>query len=126
MFVLLLALSAAQTADECKTAMDQPTRAVCADDEFARVDDALNAQWKKTLAVVRQHDRTSKLKREPEFRAAQRAWVTFRDSHCDSMFAAHYEANPEYIESVHCRVQLTAERTKQLQEIAEWVPSSAN
>ena len=126
MLILLLALSAAQTADECKTAMDQPTRAVCADDEFARADDALNAQWQRTLEVARQHDRTSKLKREPKLRAAQRAWVTFRDNHCDSMFAAYFEANPEYIESMHCRVQLTEERTRQLQEIAEWLPSSVN
>jgi uncharacterized protein YecT (DUF1311 family) len=126
MFFLLFALSAAQTLDECKTAMDQPTRAVCADDEFARVDDALNAQWKKTLAVVREHDRTSRFKREPKLRAAQRTWVTFRDNHCDSMFAAYYEANPEYIDTMDCRVELTKERTRQLQEIAEWVPSSVN
>ena len=126
MLVLLLALSAAQSADECKTARDQPTRAVCADDEFTRADDELNAQWKKTLDLTREHDRTSDPKREPALRAAQRAWVTFRDGHCNSMYAAYFEAHREYIESVHCRVQLTKVRTKQLQELAEWLPNSVN
>jgi len=126
MLILLLALSAAQTADECKTAMDQPTRAVCADDEFARADDVLNAQWKKTLNVTLELDRRSKLKREPKLRAAQRAWVIFRDNHCDSMFAAYYEAHREYIDSVDCRIALTEERTKQLKEIAEYLSTSAD
>jgi uncharacterized protein YecT (DUF1311 family) len=126
MLVLLLALSAAQSADRCMTAMDQPTRAVCADDELARADDDLNAQWKKTLALTREHDRKSGPKRETALIAAQRAWVTFRDGHCNSLYAAYFEANPEYIDSVHCRVQLTKERTKQLQELAEWLPDSGN
>jgi uncharacterized protein YecT (DUF1311 family) len=126
MFLLLLALSAAQSVDQCKTASDQPTRAVCADDEFSRADGALNAQWKKTLSVTRELDRRSKLKREPKLLAAQRAWVIFRDNHCDSMFAAYYEANREYIDSVDCRVELTQERTKQLQAIAEYLSTSAD
>ncbi len=87
----------------------------CASAEYARADDRLNEQWAITLEAFRA--------RSPENAArlvgAQRAWITFRDTECYARFPYELGVSLDKMLNLYCLTQLTEERTKQLQEIAE-------
>jgi uncharacterized protein YecT (DUF1311 family) len=55
----------------------------CASEEAKRVDDKLNKVYKLLLAKVR-----GDLVATPKIRAAQRAWVAYRDAYIETTFPA--------------------------------------
>ena len=72
---LLLAHALTQ-ADRCESPQTQAEMNVCSAEAFLRKDNELNAVYKKAIQSV---DPT----RRPKLRAAQRAWLAFRDAQCD-------------------------------------------
>jgi uncharacterized protein YecT (DUF1311 family) len=105
----------------CEDPQNQAEMNHCAGISFQRADAELNRIWPRLLAGAREAD--ADINREFDdrptgeqvLRAAQRAWITFRDQHC-----AHegYEARGGSMESLlynGCRARLTEERIKQLQ-----------
>ena len=66
-----------------KQANTQHDMSVCANDEAKRVDDELNKVYKLLLSKVRGNPvATAKI------RAAQKAWVAYRDAYIDAMYPA--------------------------------------
>ncbi|HEY0028660.1 MAG TPA: lysozyme inhibitor LprI family protein [Allosphingosinicella sp.] len=113
LFVLALLASAAP---ECKRAVAQPDLNACAAAAYSTADAALNRQWALTLKAVRKDDELGE--RVERLRTAQRAWVTFRDAHCDSAYYSGIGASLDYTLNIHCRTAVTKERTRQLAELA--------
>jgi uncharacterized protein YecT (DUF1311 family) len=85
----------------------------CLGRQFSRVDAALNRQWQATL--------TARPAGAEQLRAAQRAWIAYRDAHCES--AVPSVANVEIIESERllCRTRMTEARTHELSDLAAMV-----
>lgn len=54
----------------------------CAADDYAAADKKLNATWKKLMEKFK-NDKTAIAK----LKAAQKAWIAFRDAEVDAMFA---------------------------------------
>ena len=85
-----LATVAQEPAVDCDNAMAQFELNACAYKEFERADAAMNAQWNVTAARMKtidaDFDRTQD--NRPGYfdtlLAAQRAWLTYRDRHCES------------------------------------------
>ncbi len=85
----------------------------------------MNAQWRLTMARMREADRTldRSYDKQPTHAAtllaAQRAWLTYRDQHClgASFYARGGSMAPMLVSG--CKAALTEERTKQLKELAE-------
>ena len=105
--------------DEARTQMQINT---CAAGEFDAADAALNAQWQETMAVMRRLDGDGPATDgQPGYvetmRAAQRAWITFRDQHClaESFLGrgGSIQASLEHT----CKAYLTQQRTFQLSEL---------
>ena len=90
----------------------------CARDEFESADAALNAAWKQLIAAL--EGDASSLK---QTRAAQRAWLAFRDAEVAAHFPLQDGEDPNvmygsmYPMSLHgVTTALTRQRTEQLRE----------
>ena len=130
--LLPLLLQSADAYPECnRKAADmglQQEMNICAHRDFLTADAAMNAQWRLT----REHMRERDAQWDPEWDAgqgaseggrpgffatlleAQRAWIAFRDAHCDY---SGFEARGGSMEPMlvgYCLEQLTLERIKQL------------
>jgi len=102
---------------------------MCAAEEFAKADAALNAQWKETRLTMKGRDQrwakynTPERDRRPGYFAslleAQRAWLAYRDAHCrlDGYFARGGSLEPLLVST--CKTALTEERTRELRSLVE-------
>jgi uncharacterized protein YecT (DUF1311 family) len=124
---LLLAQSAgAEPALDCAAAITQFDMTDCATQDWQRADDELNAQWERTAAHMRQRDAMYDHSHDdrPGFHeqllAAQRAWLTYRDTHCATEGYLARGGTLEPMLVAQCKADLTRQRTRQLQSIEEW------
>ena len=120
MLSIILALLAAGPAAVCSFDGPQQDMNQCAHKRFLAADTELNIQWVKTADIMRYYDknRDKKYDNRPGFlvtlRAAQRAWIIFRDQHCASV---SYEARGGSMEAMLygiCREEQTRLRIAQL------------
>lgn len=124
----VLLLQAAAPADDCGGASTQPEINECALANYRRADDEMNRQWRTTLAEMRRRDRedsmpsASESTRESRLRTAQRAWIAFRDAHCNSAYYAELGTQIAYTMNIYCNAELTEERTRQLSELRREEP----
>ena len=72
----------------CDNPRYQIEMTMCAGKEYEAADVALNAQWKRTAAAMKERDKGIDRKHDSQpthhatLLAAQRAWLTYRDQHC--------------------------------------------
>ena len=90
----------------CKNAVTQFDMNQCADKGYQAADQALNDVYRKV--VTAQEGDAAKLK------AAQRAWIAFRDSECAFETADSEGGSIQPMEFSMCLTKLTAARTKEL------------
>jgi uncharacterized protein YecT (DUF1311 family) len=99
-----------------KKAVTQLEMNICANDEAKRVDDELNRVYKLLLSKVADDAvATDKIK------AAQRAWIAYRDAYIDAMYPAE-DKRVEYglifpMEEALLRAKLTRRQTDALRDI---------
>ena len=96
----------------CANAMTQLEMNQCASDEYKKADAELNKVYQQAM-----------LKLEPEhkekLKAAQTAWIKFRDTHCEceTFFVKNGSIEPMY--RLECLKQITKNRTIQLRKLME-------
>jgi uncharacterized protein YecT (DUF1311 family) len=95
---------------DCPDDADQAAINQCLERLFSRADAALNTQWRETLAARPGGAAT--------LQTAQRAWLAFRDAHCESVTPAVASAEIQASEGLLCRTRLTEARTRELADIA--------
>jgi uncharacterized protein YecT (DUF1311 family) len=95
----------------------------CAQDDFEKADKALNKVYADLLATAKTQDLDvppdaydGAVKRLKE---AQRAWIAWRDLECPLRSLANRGGSIERIEWPACAAQLTQERTRQLEAVAQ-------
>jgi uncharacterized protein YecT (DUF1311 family) len=123
-FALLLAAQDPQW--NCANPQAQQEMNYCAGQDFERADTELNAAYRTAITTAQEADRdyaratqgnemrVSGPGEEASLRAAQRAWVTFRDAHCEG---ESYEARGGSMQPMlyqGCRATLTRARTAEL------------
>ena len=81
----------------------------------------LNAEYKATMAwsAASDEDFPEFAKRAEYLRAAQRAWIAFRDAECALEYAQWGSGSMRSIAGADCQMQMTAERTIDLLEMRE-------
>ncbi len=102
---------------DCDNAQTQVEMTGCASQDFDEADAALNAQYKKTRAAMRQMDADFEADQhgaEEQLLKAQRAWVAFRDAECAYSTQASEGGSIHPMEVSQCLTKLTETRTKQL------------
>ena len=105
----------------CRDPQNQHDMNACALIDFERADARLNAVWRETIAGARAADAEldrrydERATSEAVLRAAQRAWIAFRDSHCT--WQGYEEARGGSMEPMvynGCRAALTRARIGEL------------
>lgn len=97
----------------------QPQLNACAHEEYLQADKALNTAWKKAAEMARGSD-TEEVERGREgeqfdkLLTAQRAWLAFRDAHCEAESNVFRGGTIRSLIHSGCLRQLTEMRTKQL------------
>ncbi|NDI85063.1 lysozyme inhibitor LprI family protein [Undibacterium crateris] len=82
----------------------------CNDDEFTRQDKLLNINYKQVMKVVSNERRKRILD-------AQRAWIKYRDTNCDSYIDAD-GGTSSILNASSCKLKLTAARASELKLIS--------
>lgn len=94
---------------------DQHSLNRCAEDEYRAADRSLNAQYKVTRKAMAAADPDA----ERLLIAAQRAWIGFRDAHCEASAHVNHGGSMEPLTRFGCLAEATAVRTEQLKQLAE-------
>ncbi|HEV7252330.1 MAG TPA: lysozyme inhibitor LprI family protein [Mesorhizobium sp.] len=108
---------------DCENPVTQMDMNICAGEDFSKADEALNAVYRKVMAAMRDTDAELK-EMSPDLvgaadalKKAQRAWIDYRDGHCE---LAGFEARGGSMEPMlisGCMAELTQARTKELQAL---------
>ncbi|MHB8285977.1 MAG: lysozyme inhibitor LprI family protein [Caulobacteraceae bacterium] len=121
---MLAALLMAQVL-ACANPQDQMTMTMCAGAAASRADAAMNVQWKRTLAYMHKADADASAApaHGPGYAeallASQRTWLQFRDAECQIEGYAARGGSMQPMLVSDCLRQLTAQRTKQLAQLAK-------
>jgi uncharacterized protein YecT (DUF1311 family) len=121
--VLPLTLAAAQTTPnpiDCARANSTVEMNYCAERDFAEADRLLNEAYSRALAQIAASDNPAPYAPaawEKEFRAAQRAWITFRDADCKGVVPMEWSGGTGTSAAVlGCMIELTKARANDLAE----------
>ncbi|GEO85595.1 MULTISPECIES: lysozyme inhibitor LprI family protein [Alphaproteobacteria] len=121
---LCLVVAPASAEDEpiikCEDAVTQTEMTVCAVQEHEAADKKLNEQWGKTKKAVAEWDAGLDAEQRGAVDAlmkAQRAWIQYRDGHCDvqGFSVRGGSLEPAIIEL--CLADLTRKRTAELEDL---------
>ncbi len=96
------------TAQPCEDARTQLEMNECADREYRKADAELNRVYQQ---LVRASGGT-----DAKLKAAQLAWIKFRDAECDYKAAFNEGGSMQSMTYSFCLADVTAARTKQLRE----------
>jgi uncharacterized protein YecT (DUF1311 family) len=104
----LLAVPALAADAGCDDAKSQSEMNICADQAYRAADAKLNAAYAKLMGALGNDGFKTKLK------AAQRAWVQFRDTECTYETADNEGGSIHPMVYAGCLTRLTTARTKEL------------
>ncbi|MCJ8140151.1 lysozyme inhibitor LprI family protein [Falsirhodobacter halotolerans] len=116
-----LPLPALAQAPVCNTDGTQAEMSQCAGDDYAAADAALNTAYDGAMERLRAVDAglEEPLRGgEDALRAAQRAWITYRDKGCAAEAWINAGGSIQPMVEAQCRTRLTEDRTRELDEIA--------
>ena len=95
----------------------------CTNAETQVWDRYLNREYKVTLDALKDMDADEAeffpdfAKRAETLRAAQRAWIAFRDAECGLAYAMWGSGSMRNIAAVNCQLEMTAKRTLELRDL---------
>ncbi|MCS2610576.1 lysozyme inhibitor LprI family protein [Halomonas dongshanensis] len=95
----------------CSNANTQAQMNTCAAEEYQRADGALNSAYREVMARL-----TDNAPARAKLRAAQRAWISFRDAECAYVSSATEGGSVQAMVRNQCLTHMTSERTQTLQE----------
>lgn len=110
---------------DCSNAQTQADMTNCAGQDFEKADKELNAVYKKAMASQVALDKQS-AEISPEYvgavkalRKAQRAWIDYRDGHCEGVSYEAAGGTMQPMLELGCKADLTNKRVKELQELTQ-------
>ncbi|RYC11747.1 lysozyme inhibitor LprI family protein [Ciceribacter ferrooxidans] len=109
---------------DCQNAMTQFDMNVCSQRDYEKADKSLNAQWSKTKKVMADWDAELDAENKGAVEAllaAQRAWIQYRDNQCNAVGYSVWGGSMYPMIVSSCLADLTAKRTKELEELANGV-----
>ncbi|MEL6679004.1 MAG: lysozyme inhibitor LprI family protein, partial [Pseudomonadota bacterium] len=94
----------------------------CISTEVTAWDVLLNETYRQTLATLEEADATGdfiseETRRVPSLRAAQRAWIAYRDAECDLRYSLYGQGSLRTIVAANCLLGFTADRTIALRDM---------
>lgn len=93
---------------------------MCAYEDWQRADRALNIAWSKVRAHMKSTDETTReyypeqANGEENLLKAQRAWINYRDGHCETEGASFTGGSMQPLIVNSCKASMTRKRTEEL------------
>ena len=109
--------TATRAPDPCADAQTQLALTECADRQYREADAALNSAYRPLLAALDDPHRE-------RLKAAQRAWIAFRDAECRLAASVALGGSMEPQLELACRKDMTEARVKELASIRESLAES--
>ena len=100
----------------CADVQDQHTMNRCAQEDFQKADAELNKVYQQLLLKL-------ETAHKEKLKLAQRAWVAFRDAHCECESFAFDGGSMQPLIRSSCLAQVTRDRTRQLQATLKEIAS---
>ena len=100
----------------CADAQDQNAMNRCAQEEYKKADAQLNKAYQQLLAKL-------ETAYQEKLKTAQRAWLVFRDAHCECEAFAFDGGSMQPMIRGYCLAGETTARTKQLQAMLKEMTS---
>ena len=121
-FGLLLAAGTPATHDKRCDSVTTPDLIACAQADYDRADAGLNAQWRASLAKVKQWEASGEndpkanggISYTQSLLTAQRAWLAYRDAECKFQIYGNAGGHELPIYRLSCLSALTKQRMRQL------------
>jgi len=110
---------------DCANAQTQADMNQCSYLDFEKADEALNAVYKRAMKSAQAADKEAADMSEhyvgavKELKKAQRAWIDYRDGHCEGMSRETLGGSMQSMLISGCQARMTEARTKELQELIE-------
>lgn len=122
--MVLFAPAGSALADEekvdCENPMSTYEMNVCSERDLEKADAALNAIYKKALASIEDNGMEPPFDsktHEEAMRAAQRAWVAYRDADCKGLLPQVWTGGSGTTSAVNaCLIDKTQQRTSELKD----------
>ena len=105
--------------DPCEGAVTQLDLNLCTDAAFRAADEALNRAYGDAIEAARRYDASPEGQAEATLRAAQRAWIAYRDAACAAEAALWEGGSAQPMIRSGCLARLTDQRTDDLKAYAE-------
>ena len=105
--------------DPCEEAVTQLDLNDCTAEALAVADEELNLAYDAALGAARQYDSSPEGQAEATLRAAQRAWIAYRDAACEAEAALWDGGSAQPMIRSGCLEHLTVLRTEDLWAYAE-------
>jgi uncharacterized protein YecT (DUF1311 family) len=123
----VLLMDAPVEADEkldCKNAQTQMDMNICAQKGFDTADKALNVQYLMTRKAAKARDTDNdgdadQQGAEQALIKGQRAWIAYRDAHCDAFAYQVHGGSLETEFGLECQADLTRKRTVELRRLED-------
>jgi uncharacterized protein YecT (DUF1311 family) len=109
---------------DCTNAQTQAEMNQCSYLDFEKADTALNAVYKTAMKRAQAADKEAAGLGEPyvgavdELKKAQRAWIDYRDGHCEGMSREALGGSMQSMLISGCQARMTEIRTKELQDLS--------
>ncbi|HZG27712.1 MAG TPA: lysozyme inhibitor LprI family protein [Ensifer sp.] len=124
LFVLWATSALADDEMKCNPEGTQQEMNICAWDDFQKADDELNAVYKKAVAYAKSQDEN--YADQPDLKGAvaalkkaQRAWIDYRDGHCEGVGFSARGGSMEPMLVAGCQEELTKKRIADLKALME-------
>ncbi len=119
--IWLSALPATAQTVDCVSAASQVEMTYCAEQDWQAADVDLNDSYRQAMAVMKEIDAglpKAEQGAAGQLRAAQRAWVTFRDAGCAAEGFVMHGGTGEPMVIYECRARVTRARSAELSQLA--------
>ena len=114
----------------CDAAMSQMDLNQCAGEQYHKADVRLNAVYRKTLEIMQRDLGNAQAERDPQLvkynqqaiekiKAAERAWIQYRDLHCDAASQQYEGGSMRPMIWGFCMAETTLDRIKELKSAYE-------
>jgi uncharacterized protein YecT (DUF1311 family) len=108
---------------DCANAQTQADMNQCSYLDFEKADKALNAVYRTAVKSAQAADKQAAEMGEHyvgavnELKKAQRAWIDYRDGHCEGMSREALGGSMQSMLISGCQARMTEARTRELQEL---------
>jgi uncharacterized protein YecT (DUF1311 family) len=120
MIWMLAAATMMAVAEPCDRPADVREADACAMIDYQNANARMDHNWQIASAALARYPQSAALRRQRQDSSsrAQKAWVAYREDHCESLHPPSSTQEGEYMLRLACQTRVTKERANELEQFA--------